>query len=76
MLGSYMYSKKEREKLKRFCFINSKLVNEYCYLLQSGDLDIFSSKRIKKKGKRRKKKRTVKRHLCLILPVGLIFPVF
>ena len=71
-----MYSKKEREKLKRFCFINSKLVNELCYMLQSGDLDIFSSKRKRKTEKRRKKKRTVERHLCLILPVGLILPVF
>ena len=66
---------KEREKVKRFCFISSKLVNELCYMLQSGHLDIFSSKR-KKKEKRRKKKRTVERHLCLILPVGLILPVF
>ena len=49
-----MYSKKEREKLKRFCFINSKLVNELCYMLQSGDLDIFSCKR-KKKEKRKEK---------------------
>ena len=64
-----MYSKK-----KGFCFINSKLVNEFCYMLQSGDLGIFSSKRKKKERKknRRKKKRTVQRHLCLILPDGLI----
>ena len=32
------------------------------------DLNIFS--------RRRKKKRTVERNLCLILPVGLILPVF
>ena len=44
-----MYSKKEREKLKGFCFINSKLVNELCYMLQSGNLSIFSSKRKKEK---------------------------
>ena len=50
-----MYSKKEREKRKGFCFIISKLVNELCYMLQSGDLEIFSSKRKrKKKGERRK----------------------
>ena len=67
--------KNEREKLKGFCFIISKLVNELCYMLQSGDLDIFSSKR-KKEEKRRKKKRTVERHLCLMLPVGFILPVF
>ena len=68
-----MYSKK-----KGFGFIISKLVNELCYMLQSGDLDTFSSKRKKKerKKKRRKKKRTGERHLCLMLPVGLILPVF
>ena len=30
----------------------------------------------RKKEKRRKKKRTVGRHLCLMLPAGLIYPVF
>ena len=53
-----MYSKEEREKLKGFCLIISKLENELCYMLQSGDLDTFSSKRKKKerkkKGERRK----------------------
>ena len=43
--------KKEREKLKGFCFINSKLVNELCYKLQPGDLSILSSKRRKKEEK-------------------------
>ena len=71
-----MYSKEKKEKLKRFCFINSKLVNELCYMLQPGDLDIFSSKIKRKKEKKRKKKRTVERHLYLILPVGSILPVF
>ena len=73
-----MYSKKEREKLKGFCFIISKLVNELCYILQSGDLDTFSSKKKEKerKKKRRKEKKTGERHLCLMLPVGLIMPVF
>ena len=75
-----MYSKKKkekkREKRKGFCFIISKLVNELCYMLQSGDLSIFSSKRKRKKEKKRKKKRTIERHLCLILPFGLILPVF
>ena len=66
-------TQKERKKRKRFCIINSKLVNKLCYMLQSGDLDIFSSKRKRKKEKRRKKKGTVERHLCLILPSGLIF---
>ena len=43
-------TQKERKKLERFCFINSELVNELCYMLQSGDLDIFSSKiKIKKR---------------------------
>ncbi len=46
--------KKEREKLKGFCFINSKLVNELCYMLQPGDLSIFSSKRKKKERKKEK----------------------
>ena len=66
-----MYSKKDREKLKRFCFTISKLVNELCYMLQSSDLDTFSSKRKKRerKKKRRKKKRTGERHLCLMLPI-------
>ena len=50
ILESYMYTKK-REKLKIFCFINGKLVNELCYMLQSSDLDIFSSKRKKKEKK-------------------------
>ena len=49
-----MYSKKEIEKLKGFCFINSKLVNELCYMLQPGDLSLSSGKR--KKKERRKEK--------------------
>ena len=56
-----MYSKKKKKKrekkLKRFCFINSKLVNEFCYMLQSGDLNIFSSKRKKKERKREKEEK-------------------
>ena len=47
--------KKEREKFKRFCSIKSKLVNEVCYMLQSGNLDIFSRKRKKKKKVRKRK---------------------
>ena len=56
-MGKLHVFKKESEKLKRFCFINSKLVNELCYMLQSGDLDIFLGKRKKErkiKGERRK----------------------
>ena len=53
-----MYSKKEKEKLKGLCFIISKLVNELCYMVQSGELDTFPRKRKKKerkkKGERRK----------------------
>ena len=49
--------KKEREKLKGFCFIDSKLVNELCYMLQSDDLGIFSSKRKRKKEKKKEKKK-------------------
>ena len=45
-----MYSKRKK-KLKRFCFINSKLVNELCYMLQSGEV---KEKRKKEKGERRK----------------------
>ena len=45
-------TQKERKKLKRFCFMNSKLLNELCYMLQSSDLDIFSSKRKKKERKK------------------------
>ena len=48
-----MYSKKEREKLKGFGFIIRKFVNELCYMLQSGDLDTFSSKRKKKERKKK-----------------------
>ena len=47
----------ERKKLERFYFINSKLVNELCYLLQSGNFDIFSNKR---KNKERKKEKEEK----------------
>ena len=50
-------TQKERKKLKGFCFINSKLVNELCYMLQSGDLDIFSSKRKKKERKKEKEEK-------------------
>ena len=48
--------KKEREKLKGFCFIISKLVNELCYMLQSCDLDTFSSKRKKERKKEKVEK--------------------
>ena len=67
------YWKKEREKLKGFRFIISKLVNEVCYMHQS---DIFSSTKKKRKSEKKKKKRTVARRLCLILTVGLMLPVF
>ena len=40
-IGKLYVFKKEREKLKRFCFIIVKLVNELCYILQSSDLDTF-----------------------------------
>ena len=55
-IGELFVFKKEREKLKEFCFIISKLVNELCYMLQSGDLDTFSSRRKKKKKKEKKEK--------------------
>ena len=45
-------------------------------MLQSGDLTFFQVKEKERKKKGRKKKRTVERHLCLILPVGLTLPVF
>ena len=48
-------TQKERKKVKIFCSIDSKLVNELCYMLQSGDLDIFSSKRKKKERKKKEK---------------------
>ena len=51
-----MYSNKGREKPKGFCFIISKLVNELHYMLQSGDLDTFSSERKKKERKEKKEK--------------------
>ena len=47
--------KKKREKLKGFGFIIRKSVNELCYMLQSGDLDIFSSKRKKEKKEKEEK---------------------
>ena len=50
-----MYSKKEKEKQKGFCFINNKLVDELCYILQPGDLSIFSTKREKTKERKKKK---------------------
>ena len=50
-----MYSKKKGGKLKGFCFINSKLVNDLCYMLQPDDLCIFSSKRKKKKERKKGK---------------------
>ena len=40
--------KKERDKLKGFSFINSKSVNELCYMPRPGDSGIFASKRKKK----------------------------
>ena len=52
-----MYSKQERKKLKGFCFINSKLANGLCYMLQPVDLSIFSSKRKKKERKREKEEK-------------------
>ena len=52
--GKLYVFKKEREKLKEFCFIFSKLVNELCYMLQSGDLDIFSQ--VKEKERKKKEK--------------------
>ncbi len=68
----YIYSEKERKKLKRFV---SSTVNEWV------DLDTFSSKRKKSKKKEKKKKKERKnekegkdwrkRHLCLTLPAGL-----
>ena len=66
----YIYSEKERKKLKRFVL---SIVNERM------DLDTFSSKRKKsiKKKKTRKKEETKKRkkkkerHLCLTLPTWL-----
>ena len=52
-----MYSKeRERKKRKRSCFINSKLVNKLCYVLQSGDLDIFSGKTKRKEKKEKEEK--------------------
>ena len=51
---NYMYSKK-KEKLKGFCFINSKWGNELCYMLQLSDLGIFSSKRKKKEKEKEEK---------------------
>ena len=53
----YSKKKKEREKLKGFCFINSKLGNELCYMLQAGDLSIFTSKRKKKERKKEKEEK-------------------
>ena len=52
-----MYSKKERDKLKGYCFINCKLESEFCYMLQSSDLSIFLSKRKKKEKKKEKEEK-------------------
>ena len=43
--------------MKGFCFINSKLVNELCYMLQPGDLSIFSRERKKKERKKEKEEK-------------------
>ena len=67
-----MYLKKEREKLKGFCFLDSKLVNELCYMPQPGDLGIFSSKRKKKERKKEKEEKDCWETFSLILPAGLI----
>ena len=48
--------REKKEKLKGFRFIISKLVKELCYMLHSGDLDIFSSKRKKKEKKEKEEK--------------------
>ena len=58
-----MYSKKEREKLNGFCFIISRFVNELCNMLQSGDLDTFSSKRKKKKEKKGERRKELVRDI-------------
>ena len=52
-----MYSEKEKEKQKGFCFINSKLVDELGYLPQPSDLSIFLSKRKKKERKKEKEEK-------------------
>ena len=57
----YIYSEKERKKLKRFV---SSTVNEWV------DLDTFSSKR-KKEKKEKEEKDCRERYLCLTLPAGL-----
>ena len=63
-----MYSKKkkktERGELKGFCFISSKLVNELCHTLQSGDFGIFSSKRKKKERKKKERKKEKEEKDC------------
>ena len=52
-----MYSKKKERNRKYSISSIVKLVNELCYMLQSGVLDIFSSKRKRKKGKEEKKEK-------------------
>ena len=72
----YIYSEKERKKLKGFV---SSTVNEWV------DWDTFSSKRKKVERKKRKKKERKKkekeekdcqeRHLCITLPAALTKPI-
>ena len=49
-------------------------MNELCYMLQSGDLVTFTRAREKERKKKVKEKDCC--DICLILPVGLILPVF
>ena len=73
-IGKLNVFQKERDNWKYSVSSIVNLVNELCYMLQSGDLDTFSSKRKKKERKKEEEEeRTVERHFCLMLSFVLTF---